>query len=103
MSSNRSSVCRTRSRALPIRRRRTAIAAELLLPDARPIACTIVALSTDGARLSLKTAAGIPNNLCMRAAVNTYRVQATHRSARYLLVRFRPTHAAARRLNSPAL
>jgi hypothetical protein len=62
----------------------------------RPIPCTIVALSTDGARLSLKTPAGIPNNLRMRAAGNTYRVQTTRRHARYLLIKFRPTQTPPR-------
>jgi len=70
-------------------RQLTAIPARLLVPRARAIPCTIVALSTEGACLTLEAKSGMPANLRMRAGGSVYRVQATERGTGYVFVKFR--------------
>jgi hypothetical protein len=70
--------------------RSTTIAAKLLVPRARPIPCTILALSTEGACLAVGRTRRIPVNLRIRAAGSEYRVRTTERGAGYVFVRFQP-------------
>src|SRR5437667_7564379 len=90
MHAKRSSTRRKGSERRRRGRHATAIPAKLLLPQAPPIACTIVALSTEGARLALRKTSNLPVTLRMRAAGKVYYVETAQRAGDHLFVKFRP-------------
>ena len=64
------------------------IPAEILIPGAPPIECRIVDLSDTGARLSLESILGVPEEFELRADGETGRVKVVRRESRVLAVAF---------------
>ena len=62
--------------------------AEILIPGARPLECRIVDLSDTGARLSLDSILGVPEEFELRANGETGRVKVVRRGVRFLAVTF---------------
>jgi hypothetical protein len=64
------------------------MAAEILIPGATPLGCRIVDLSDTGARLSLDSILGVPDEFELRANGETGRVKVVRRGVRFLAVSF---------------
>ena len=64
------------------------IPAEILVPGSAPIECRIVDLSDTGARLSLDSILGVPEEFELRADGETGRVRVVRRETRALAVAF---------------
>ena len=62
--------------------------AEILIPGARPLECRIIDLSDTGARLSLESILGVPEEFELRVSGETCRVKVVRRGVRFLGVIF---------------
>ena len=62
--------------------------AEILVPGARPLECRIIGLSDTGARLSLESILGVPEEFELRMSGETCRVKVVRRGVRFLGVIF---------------